>query len=162
VDIHSGFIDSVVMDSRCLCGNTARTGMFRGVLQLPYVAILLLCGCFGGCTMATPGAGSQPPDVTALNARFRTLAFEQLSFKLERSSPLSPPAQRAIEEFIAGGARRLSAEGATPERISLAEANINRFVSGLSEQADVGEQGDISPETVAVTRNRLCPLYPFC
>ena len=78
MDIHSGFIDSVVMDSRCLCGNTARTGMFRGVLQLPYVAILLLCGCFGGCTLQDSclrtivlQTGTKQPAVTACAASDR-------------------------------------------------------------------------------------------
>jgi hypothetical protein len=116
----------------------------------------------GGCTLTNTGADTRFPGTEKLDGHLRTLAFEQLSFKLEKSSPLPPPAKIAIEAFIAAGARRLSADGATPERISTAELNLERFITGLSEAADVGELSDISAETVAATRNRLCPLYPFC
>jgi hypothetical protein len=124
--------------------------------------LLILSWAPGGCTTTGDGAAARLPGVEALDARFRKLAFEQLAFKLERSRPLSPPAQQAIEEFIATGARRLAADGATPERISAAEKNLARFISRLSENADVGEQGEISAETVAAARKQLCPLYPFC
>jgi hypothetical protein len=155
--IHAGFIaaSAPVSSPRTFI---APAGMLAGVLLFPL--IVLLCWSTGGCTVT--GADAQPAGFEALNGRFRNLALEQLSFKLEESRPLSPPAQHAIEAFIAGGARRLSADGATAESISAAEVNLNRFVSQLSEAADVGEPGDISAETVAATRNRLCPLYPFC
>jgi len=154
----AGFIASTPGSSMCTV--LAPAGSLAGVALLPF--IVLLCWSTGGCTVAVTGADARPPGVEALNGRFRNLAFEQLSFKLEKSSPLPPPAQRAIEEFIAAGSRQLSADGATPERISTAEINLDRFVSGLSEAADVGELGDITAETVAATRDRLCPLYPFC
>ena len=155
--IHSGFVARATGSS--LSAGTARRGAWAGLL-LPL--ILMLSWNIGGCTAADTGADTRTPGEAALNGRFRNLAFEQLSFKLEKSSPLPPPAQRAIEAFITAGARRLSMDGATPERIAAAEVNLNRFISGLSEAADVGEQSDISAETVAATRNRLCPLYPFC
>jgi hypothetical protein len=157
--IHPGSIAPATPDSSRRRDSAHRVAL-AGVLLLPL--ILLLFWSVGGCTMTRDGAVDQPPDVTALNGRFRNLAFEQLSFKLEKSSPLPPPAQRAIEEFISGGARRLSEDGATPERISAAEVNLNRFITGLSGAADVGELSDISAATVTATRNRLCPLYPFC
>jgi hypothetical protein len=156
--IRSGVVSPQAIGSHLYTG-IARKGSWAGLL-FPLMLMLLCNMC--GCTAAGTGANSRPPDEAALNGRFRTLAFEQLSFKLEKSTPLAPPAQRAIEAFITAGARRLSADGATPERISAAEVNLNRFISGLSEAADVGELGDISAETVAATRNRLCPLYPFC
>ena len=156
--IHSGFVTALATDSSLYAG-AARKGAWAGLL-LPL--ILMLFWSISGCTSAGTGADTRPPGEAALNGRFRTLAFEQLSFKLEKSSPLPPPAQRAIEAFITTGARRLNADGATPDRIATAEDNLNRFISGLSEAADVGELGDISAETVAATRNRLCPLYPFC
>jgi hypothetical protein len=157
--IYAGFIAAPAPDSfpRMVI---APAGTLAGVLLLPL--ILMLSWNLGGCTVASTGADAQQPGVEALNGRFRTLAFEQLSFKLEESRPLPAPAQHAIQEFIAAGARRLSADGATAESISAAEVNLNRFVSQLSQAADVGEPGDISAETVAATRNRLCPLYPFC
>jgi hypothetical protein len=144
----------------CRHTGIARRWAVAGVMILPL--LLMLPWSIGGCTLAGTDTDSQPPDVGTLDARLRKLAFEQLSFKLEKSSPLPPPAQRAIEEFIAAGARRLSADGATQENISTAEVNLNRFITGLSEAADVGELGDISAETVAATRNHFCPLYPFC
>jgi hypothetical protein len=156
--IRSEFVTPLAMASD-LYACTVRQGVLAGLL-LPLV--LMLFWSLGGCTAAGTGADTRPPGEAALNGRFRTLAFEQLSFKLEKSSPLPPSAQRAIDEFISAGARRLSAEGATPERIAAAEVNLIRFISALSEAADVGEQSDISAETVAATRNRLCPLYPFC
>lgn len=156
--IHSGFVASLATGSYLYVG-TARKRVLAALL-LPLM--LMLSWNIGGCTAADTGADTHPPGEAALNGRFRNLAFEQLSFKVETSIPLSPPAQRAIEEFIAAGARRLSADGATPERISAAEVNLNRFVSQLSEAANVREQSDINPETVAATRKRLCPLYPFC
>jgi hypothetical protein len=155
--IHSGFVAPATGSS--LRAGTARTRALAGLL-LPL--ILMLSWNIGGCTSADTVADTRPPGEAALNGRFRNLAFEQLSFKLEESSPLPPPAQRAIEAFITAGARRLSADGATPERIAAAEVNLNRFITGLSEAADVGELADINAETVAATRNRLCPLYPFC
>jgi hypothetical protein len=156
--IHSGFVAALATGSSLHAG-TARKGAWAGLLL---TLILMLFWNIGGCTATGTGADTRPPGEAALNGRFRTLAFEQLSFKLEKSSPLPPPAQRAIEAFITAGARRLSADGATPERIATAENNLNRFITGLSEAADVGELGDISAETVAATRTRLCPLYPFC
>jgi hypothetical protein len=156
--IHSGFVTPLATGSNLYVG-TARKGAWAGLL-LPL--ILMLLWNIGGCAAVSTDADTAPPGEAALNGRFRTLAFEQLSFKLEKSSPLPPDAQRAIEEFIAAGARRLSADGATPERIATAEDNLNRFITGLSEAADVGELGDISAETVAATGKRLCPLYPFC
>lgn len=157
--IRSGFVASLAMDSDLHAG-TPRKGALAGLLRLALV--LMLSWNLGGCTADGTGADTRAPGEAALNGHFRSLAFEQLSFKLEKSSPLPPPAQRAIEEFIAAGARRLSVDGATPQRIATAEDNLNRFVIQLSESADVGEQSDISAETVAATRNRLCPLYPFC
>jgi hypothetical protein len=155
--IHSGFV--ALVTGSFLSAGTARRGAWAGLL-LPL--ILMLSWNTGGCTAAGTDADTRPPGEASLNGRFRNLALEQLSFKLEKSSPLPPPAQRAIDEFIKAGARRLSADGATPERIAAAEDNLNRFITGLSEAADVGELGDISAETVAATRKRLCPLYPFC
>jgi hypothetical protein len=156
--IYAGFIAST-------SGFAPRT-VFKPAGSLAGVALLtlmvLLCWSSSGCTVTGAGADARPLGFETLNGRFRNLAYEQLSFKLERSSPLSPPARQAIETFIADGARRLSTDGATAERIAAAEVNLNRFVSQLSEAADVGERGDINPETVAATRNRLCPLYPFC
>jgi hypothetical protein len=156
--IHTGISDPASPASSLRTGTTLK-GTLAGVLLMPLM--LVLSWSVGGC-MANTGADNQPPGEEALNGRFRKLAFEQLSFKVERSSPLSPPAQRVIEEFIAAGARRLSVDGATPEKVSAAEVNLNRFVSQLSETANVREQSDITPETVAATRERLCPLYPFC
>jgi len=156
--IHSGFVTPLATGS-CLYVGAARKGAWAGLL-LPL--ILMLIWNIGGCAAVSTDADTRPPGEAALNGRFRTFAFEQLSFKLEKNSPLSPPAQRAIEAFIASGAHRLSVDGATPERISAAEVNLSRFIAGLSEAADVGEPGDISAETVAATRDRLCPLYPFC
>ncbi len=157
--IHSGFVAPVAMGSSPHAG-TARKEALTRLLML--ALILMLSWNIGGCTAAGTGADTRPLGEAALNGRFRNLAFEQLSFKLEKSSPLPPPAQRAIDEFIAAGAHRLSVDGATPERIATAEDNLNRFVTQLSEAADVGEQVNISAENVAATRNRLCPLYPFC
>jgi|GEM_PF-1789093 len=156
---HARFVAETATGSSWHTG-IARQWALAGVLMFPLL-LMLYCN-IGGCTVAGTDADTQPPGVGALDGRLRKLAFEQLSFKLEKNSPLPPPAQRAIEEFIAAGARRLSADGATPESISTAEVNLNRFVTGLSESADVGELGDISAETVVATRNRLCPLYPFC
>jgi hypothetical protein len=156
---YARFIAEVATGS-CRHTGIARQWALAGVLMFP--VLLMLSWSVGGCTVAGTDADTQPPGVEALDGRLRKLAFEQLSFKLEKSSPLPPPAQRAIEEFIAAGARRLSTDGATPERVSTAEVNLDRFVTGLSEAADVGELSDISAETVAATRNRLCPLYPFC
>jgi hypothetical protein len=156
---HARFIAEAAKGS-CRHASISRQWALAGVLMFPLLA--MLSWSIGGCTVVSTDADTQPPGVEALDGRFRKLAFEQLSFKLEKNSPLPPPAQRAIEEFIAAGARRLSADGATPESISTAEVNLNRFVSGLSGAADVGELSDISAETVAATRNRLCPLYPFC
>jgi hypothetical protein len=156
---HAGFIANAAKGS-CRHAGITRQWALAGVLMFPL--LLMLSWSTGGCTAASTGADTQRPDTKELVDRFRKIAFEQLSFKLEKSSPLPPPAQRAIEEFIAAGARRLDADGATPESISAAEVNLDRFVTGLSEAADVGELGDISAETVAATRNRLCPLYPFC
>ena len=144
----------------CLYTGIACQRALAGVLMFPLLS--MLSWNIGGCTATGTNADTQPPGVEELDGRLRRLAFEQLSFKLEKNSPMPPPAQRAIEEFITAGARRLSADGATPENISRAEVNLTRFVSGLSESADVGELSDISAETVAATRNRLCPLYPFC
>ena len=155
--IHSGFV-SPATDSSQPAG-AARKGGLAGLL-LPL--LLILSWNIVGCTAAGTGTETRAPGEAALNSRFRNLASEQLSFKLEKSSPLPPPAQRAIDEFIKAGARRLSADGATPERIATAEDNLNRFITGLSEAADAGEQRDISAETVAATRKRFCPLYPFC
>ena len=155
--IHFGFVSPATGSS--LPAGTARKRVLAGLL-LPL--ILMLSWNIGGCTAAGTGADTRAPGEAALNSRFRNLASEQLSFKLEKSSPLPPPAQRAIDEFIKAGARRLSADGAAPERIATAEDNLNRFITGLSEAADVGEQRDISAETVAATRKRFCPLYPFC
>ena len=155
--IRCGFVAPLAMDSGLHAG-TARKRALASLLVLA----LMLSWNLGGCTADGAGGDTRAPGEAALNGRFRSLAFEQLSFKLEKSNPLPPPAQRAIEEFITGGARRLSEEGATPERISMAEVNLKRFITGLSEAADVGEQSDISAGTVAATRNRLCPLYPFC
>jgi hypothetical protein len=156
---HARFIAEVATGS-CRHRGIARQWAVAGVLM--FSVLLMLSWSIGGCTVARTGADTQSPDMEELDGRLRTLAFEQLSFKLEKNSPLPPPAQRAIEEFIATGARRLSADGTTPERISTAEDNLDRFITGLSEAADVGEQNDISVETVDATRNRLCPLYPFC
>jgi len=157
--IRSGFVTLPGRNTYQYAG-AARKGAWSGLL-LPLMIVMLFWN-IGGCTAAGTAADTGSPGEASLNGRFRTLAFEQLSFKLEKSTPLAPPAQQAIEAFITAGARRLSADGATPERISAAEVNLNRFISGLSEAADVGELGDISAETVAATRNRLCPLYPFC
>ena len=156
---HARFIAQVTRGS---CGHAviARQWALAAVLMFPL--LLMLTWSTGGCTTASTDADARSPGVEELDERFRKLAFEQLTFKLEKNSPLPPPAQRAIEEFIAAGARRLSADGATPEGIATAEANLDRFVTGLSEAADVGELSDISAETVAATRKRLCPLYPFC
>jgi hypothetical protein len=156
---HARFIAEVARGS-CRHTGIAHQWALAGVLMFPL--LLMLSWSTGGCSVASTDADAQPPGVEELDGRFRKLAFEQLTFKLEKNSPLPPPAQRAIEEFIAAGARRLSTDGATPENISTAEVNLNRFVSGLSEAADVGELDDISAETVTATRNRLCPLYPFC
>lgn len=123
---------------------------------------ILLSGSPGGCASTGIDADAHSPDIGTLNARLGRFAYEQLSFKLERSRPLSPPAQQAIDAFVASGARRLHADGATEQGISEAEANLERFVSGLSEAANTSEAGDITPETVEATRNRLCPLNPFC
>ena len=153
--IHTGFRPGTFL--RTL---TTRAATLAGSRLLP--VMLMLSWTMVGCAVTGSGASVQSADVEALNGRFRRLAFEQLSYRLGSSRPLSPPAQQAIEAFIAAGARRLGADGATAESISSAEANLNRFVSQLSEQADVGESGDISPGTVAATRNRVCPLYPFC
>ena len=155
----ASFIAEVAMRSSRNTGIACQR-VLAGVLMVP--SLLMLSWSIGGCTVANTGTDVQPPGVEELDERFRKLAFEQLTFKLEKNSPLPPPAQRAIGEFIAAGARRLSADGATPERISAAEVNLDRFVYGLSEAADVSEPGDISAETVAATRKRLCPLYPFC
>ena len=157
--IHAGYLASPVPGSPRHTVS-APAGPFAGVALIGL--ILLLCGGIDGCTFTDAGTDSRPPSFETLYGRFRNLAFEQLSFKLERSTPLSPPARQAIETFIAGGARRLSADGATAASISAAEVNLNRFVLQLSQAADVGELGDISPESVTATRNLLCPLYPFC
>jgi hypothetical protein len=156
--IHSGFVTPLATGSFLYVG-AARKGAWAGLL-LPL--ILMLSWNLGGCTADGTGADTRPPGEAALNGHFRNLAFEQLSFKLEKSSPLPPDAQRAIEAFIAAGAHRLSVDGATPERIATAGDNLKRFITGLSEAADAGELDDISAETVAATRKRLCPLYPFC
>jgi len=137
-------------------------GAHGGALACLLTITLVLSVSMGGCAMTAAGTGAPSPDSETLNARFRALAYEQLSFRLERSRPLSPPAQRAIEEFISAGARRLEADGATAQGVATAEANLERFVARLSEDADSGEQGDITAATVEATRHRLCPLYPFC
>jgi len=123
---------------------------------------ILLSGSPGGCASTGTDVGARSPETGTLNARLGRYAYDQLSFKLERSRPLSPPTQQAIDTFVASGARRLHADGATEQGISEAEANLERFVSELSEAANTSEAGDISPGTVEATRNRLCPLYPFC
>jgi hypothetical protein len=156
--IHAGFVAPLATGSN-LHADIARK---RASAVLVLSLILLLSRAIGGCAAAGTGADARLPSETALNGRFRNLAFQQLSYKLEKSSPLPPPAQRAIEEFIAAGAHRLSIDGPTPEKIAAADISLNRFITGLSEAADVGEQSDISAETVAATRARLCPLYPFC
>jgi hypothetical protein len=140
----------------------SRVSAGAGAAAWMLAIVILLSGSAGGCASTGNDAEARSPDTGTLNARLGRFAHEQLSFKLERSRPLSPPAQRAIDAFVASGARRLHADGATKQGISEAEANLERFVSGLSEAANTSEAGDITPETVEATRNRLCPLYPFC
>ena len=123
---------------------------------------LMASGSLISCAVTGTGMDARNPDIETLKARFRTLAYDQLSFRVETSRPLAPPAQRSIDAFIAGGARRLHRDGATEQGIAAAETNLQRFVAALSEAANRSEDGEITPATVAAARNRLCPLYPFC
>ena len=89
-------------------------------------------------------------------------ANEQLSFRPGRSTVIPPAVQQELQAFIDGGARRLSEEGATPERIAGAETNLDRFVSALIQQASRGSLSAIDKGTIAAVRRELCPFYPFC
>lgn len=123
---------------------------------------LVLSVWMAACSTMGDDENARDTDIGSLTAHLESFAYEQLSFRLERSRPLSPPARRAINEFVASGAHRLHADGATAQRIATAENNLARFTSALSEAADRSEHSSISPATVEATRNRLCPLYPFC
>lgn len=119
---------------------------------------LLLPLCMYGCSSVDTVAS----EGDALQERFRDLLQEQLSFRTERSAPMPPTATQALLAFVDGGAKRLDESGATADNVAQAEINLARFVQELAQQAHTSSSGHITKQTVADTRTRLCPLYPFC
>lgn len=118
-------------------------------------AVLLFSSlCLSGCSPVQPEPGN-PHD---LAVRFRELAFS----RLDMSRPLTPPARQSLLEFIDHGALRLERDGATPERVAVAETNLGRFIAILIEESNRLTLHEVDLSTFSASRRALCPLYPFC
>lgn len=97
-----------------------------------------------------------------LAARFRDQAVAQLSFGRARSEPLPPTAKRALLDFIDAGVLKLDEEGATPDRIELAEANLRAFMARVFAVSHTAPGRRIDKAAIQTVRSEMCPLYPFC
>jgi len=72
----------------------------------------------------------------------------------------SESAKASFEEVFAAGAKRMGAEGYTPDSFDLAHGNLKKFLKEIPE----GGQDPLGPEAANLKdkTSKLCPLFPFC
>jgi len=76
----------------------------------------------------------------------------------------TPDCRNLVENLVNNTARQLEADGflADKDRLAVAEANMERFVSEMIIEAKTLGYNELHENTFAAAMNRLCPLWPIC
>jgi hypothetical protein len=102
---------------------------------------------------------SGTPSSEEIENRFNSVIFGAVStWKM----PWADECEATIRGMIHRGAQQLVHDGATSERIALAEANARRFADELVQETLADGLDMIGPEVLAKVRQKLCPCYPIC
>lgn len=102
---------------------------------------------------------SPQPSASDIENRFNTLIFGAVSVW---HLPWADDCEAKIREMIHTAAQRLVQDGATPERIELAETNARSFTDSLIQQALTDHADMIGMETLLRVMRITCPKWPFC
>lgn len=72
--------------------------------------------------------------------------------------------ENEVKEMIKSAAQTLEREGflTNPDRLSVAEKNIELFVSVMLEEAYKRGDSQLREGTFRTAKGILCPLWPFC
>jgi hypothetical protein len=76
----------------------------------------------------------------------------------------APFCETLVKDLTTDSANTLANEGylSDPERLSIAEQNIDRFIKEMIDEARRKGYDQLHEDTYHFARARLCPLWPLC
>ena len=76
----------------------------------------------------------------------------------------APGCENDVKNLTTNAANTLANEGylSDPERLNIAEQNIERFIKEVIDEARRKGYDQLHEDTFAFARARLCPLWPLC
>ena len=107
-----------------------------------------------------PSAAGQASD-RDLADRWNRIAQQRID---SASAYVSPDSGAMLRALIADGAARALRDHASPEALTKADRNIERFVDKMLQAGTREANGKIrlGENSFSTAKSSVCPLYPFC